>query len=386
MTSKEVQPAVLFVDDEQDVTRGLKVALRREPWRILTADSGEEALEILAEVDVDVIVSDERMPGLQGSELLTEVRRLYPDAARIILTGQASIEAAAQAINAAGVHRFLLKPCPPEEVAATIHELLEKREMRVRLEAWREARRRAGRAALEESFERTLATLWVAFQPILRASDGSNYGYEALVRHDDPEAGRPDALLALASELGREKELGRAIRDAVAARIHDAPDDATILVNVSPGNFDDPRLIDGSEPLASFANRTILELTERESLSLNADLEGHIQSLRGMGYRIALDDFGAGYAGLSGFALLAPDIVKLDKEMVRNIHVSRTKRELIRTMTRLSGNLGIETIAEGIERREEHDAVVALGCDLVQGCYYAKPSRDFEAAKDRDAA
>ncbi|MFO0714724.1 MAG: response regulator [Sandaracinus sp.] len=119
---------VLFVDDEPQVLSALRQALRKSGLRIETAPSGEAALERLARGPVDVVVSDERMPGTQGSELLALVRAADPHTIRILLTGQASVEAAVRAVNDAAVHRFLTKPCPPNVLLATIRELIEQRD------------------------------------------------------------------------------------------------------------------------------------------------------------------------------------------------------------------------------------------------------------------
>lgn len=119
---------VLFVDDEPRLLEGIRLALRRSGLTIHTAASGEDALAFLASRDVDVVVSDERMPGTQGSELLTQVYEAMPDTVRILLTGQATPEAAARAVNQARVHRFLTKPTSPGELFATIQELLAQRD------------------------------------------------------------------------------------------------------------------------------------------------------------------------------------------------------------------------------------------------------------------
>lgn len=136
---------VLFVDDEPQVLSALRQALRKSGLAIETASSGEAALERLARGPVDVVVSDERMPGTQGSELLSLVRAADPHTIRILLTGQASVEAAVRAVNDAGVHRFLTKPCPPNVLLATIRELVAARDA----EAAR-ATRRADPVASEE--------------------------------------------------------------------------------------------------------------------------------------------------------------------------------------------------------------------------------------------
>jgi CheY-like chemotaxis protein len=109
MTASTSTATVLFVDDEPNVTDGLKRALRREPYEFLTATSGAAALKILEGQYVDVVVSDEQMPGMSGSVFLSTVRKQFPHTIRMILSGQASLEAAVRAINEGQVHRFFLK-------------------------------------------------------------------------------------------------------------------------------------------------------------------------------------------------------------------------------------------------------------------------------------
>jgi two-component system, probable response regulator PhcQ len=116
---------VLLVDDEPYVTEALARALRREPFEFLTATSGEEAHNILKRTHVDVVISDEQMPGMSGVEFLSIIRRQFPRTIRMILSGQASLEAAVRAINEGGVHRFFLKPCNPADLAITIRHAME---------------------------------------------------------------------------------------------------------------------------------------------------------------------------------------------------------------------------------------------------------------------
>jgi len=120
---------VLLVDDEAEILRGLGYALRRRPFAILTATSSTQALRLLETNAVDVVVSDERMPNMPGSEFLGIVRRMYPETIRIVLTGQASLDAAIRAINEGGVYRFLTKPCSPAELAVTIERALQFRDL-----------------------------------------------------------------------------------------------------------------------------------------------------------------------------------------------------------------------------------------------------------------
>jgi two-component system, probable response regulator PhcQ len=115
---------ILLVDDEPNVTDALKRALRREPYDFLTATSGAAAQELLERHHVDVVISDEQMPGMSGSVFLSAVRKQFPHTIRIILSGQASLETAVRAINEGEVHRFFLKPCNPTDLIFTVQQAL----------------------------------------------------------------------------------------------------------------------------------------------------------------------------------------------------------------------------------------------------------------------
>jgi two-component system, probable response regulator PhcQ len=115
---------ILLVDDEPNVTDALKRALRRELYEILTAVSGAAAQELLERHHVDVVISDEQMPGMSGSVFLSGVRKQFPHTIRMILSGQASLEAAVRAINEGEVYRFFLKPCNPADLIVTVRQAL----------------------------------------------------------------------------------------------------------------------------------------------------------------------------------------------------------------------------------------------------------------------
>lgn len=120
---------LLLVDDEPNLTSALVRSLDRTKFEIFTADSAQKGLMILAGNDIDVIVSDERMPGMTGSQFLSEVRKQWPNTIRMILSGQADLEAAVRAINEGEVYRFLLKPCHPKELEMTILQGLQHKKL-----------------------------------------------------------------------------------------------------------------------------------------------------------------------------------------------------------------------------------------------------------------
>jgi DNA-binding NtrC family response regulator len=117
-----MQGSVLFVDDDPNLLEGLKRSLHRAPYHIETAGNGQAALDLLAVLDIDVVVTDQQMPGMPGTELLSQLREGYPRIIRIMLAGQATIGAAVNAVNEGAVFRFLLKPCGAQEVDLAVRQ------------------------------------------------------------------------------------------------------------------------------------------------------------------------------------------------------------------------------------------------------------------------
>jgi DNA-binding NtrC family response regulator len=131
-------PVILLVDDDAAILRTLKLQLRREPFEVVTAASPLLALRLLEERSVDIIASDERMPEMSGSELLRHVRERWPDVVRILLTGEADLETSARAIREGELYRFLSKPFGFGELARTLRQALNMKQMletRARLSA-----------------------------------------------------------------------------------------------------------------------------------------------------------------------------------------------------------------------------------------------------------
>jgi len=121
-----------LVDDDLNLLAGLRRTLRREPYEILVARGATEAFEVLGTKAIDVIVSDEAMPGMSGTDFLARVSLIYPETIRIILTGNATLDTAIRAINEGKVYRFLTKPCDPFDLAITIRQALEHRDLLVK--------------------------------------------------------------------------------------------------------------------------------------------------------------------------------------------------------------------------------------------------------------
>jgi two-component system probable response regulator PhcQ len=121
------EPELLLVDDDPNLLAGLARSLRSQGFRVRTAGSGQAALAALHEQPADAIVSDQFMPGTKGVDLLAYVANLYPDTVRVLLTGEATLDVALQAINTGHVQRFLVKPCHPLELGIALRQQLEQR-------------------------------------------------------------------------------------------------------------------------------------------------------------------------------------------------------------------------------------------------------------------
>lgn len=120
---------VLMVDDDSALLDAVARTLRREPYRLLFADQAEQALRLLEQNPVDVIVSDDQMPGMTGLDLLTQVRQRYPDVVAVMMSGQASIGTVVRALNDGCIFRFLIKPSSPDELRASIAQALDQKQL-----------------------------------------------------------------------------------------------------------------------------------------------------------------------------------------------------------------------------------------------------------------
>jgi EAL domain-containing protein (putative c-di-GMP-specific phosphodiesterase class I) len=376
--------AVLVVDDDASVARSLQRVLEAEGYDVTVEASGIDAIATILARPFDVVLSDIRMPGMTGVELLSAVRANDLDVPVILMTGVPTVETAIEAVSL-GAMQYLPKPTSREVLLRAI-------ERASRMHRLGSLKRSAARQVVSEQaandqiglgiqLDRALSSMWMAFHPIVDVSRCRVFGYEALMRTREPSLPHPGAVLNAAERLGRLPEVGGRVRVLCAEAFEGAPADALLFVNLHPRDLLDNDLYEAGSPLTRMAGRVVLEITERSAIDDVKDLQARIAVLRYHGFRIAIDDLGAGYAGLSSFVALGPDIVKLDMSLVRGVHLSEIRKRLIGSMAKLCTDMAIGIVAEGVEVREEAESLRLLGCDLLQGYLFAKPGPPFPAVE-----
>lgn len=224
--------------------------------------------------------------------------------------------------------------------------------------------------------------LKVVFQPIVDVINHSITGFEALIRGpEDSALARPDQLFAAATEYGMLAKLEYTCREAACTAFMQLQLPGKLFLNMTPLSFTDSQYRDGVtmailRRLQLDPERVVFELTEKQPLDDHKLLRGACEHFRQQGFAVAIDDLGAGYAGLRIWSELNPDYVKIDRHFISGIDASAVKREFVRFMLEIAQRIGNKVIAEGIETRGEFKTLVALGVEYMQGFYLARPAAE----------
>lgn len=263
---------------------------------------------------------------------------------------------------------------PFQRPEAQIRQLIDSTMREARFEQTRSRRDRAGmldKILLEES-------LTTVFEPIVRLGSNEVIGYEALSRGP---AGTgletPFALFATAELADREYELDSLCRRRALANARGINPEQLLFLNILPTCIQDPdfQAARVRETLASLGlgpRNLVLEISERQAISNFPIFREAIDHFSGLGFRIALDDTGAGFSSLEAALELQPDFLKIDMSLVRSIEESPEKQEVLRGLQSLSAKMGSRVIAEGIETAQELAAILALGIECGQGFYLGR--------------
>jgi diguanylate cyclase (GGDEF)-like protein len=207
------------------------------------------------------------------------------------------------------------------------------------------------------------------FQPLVALATGQVSGYEALTRFKQPPKRFPDQWFNLASRVG----LGGALEAHAIKKALDVPNrppGTYLSLNLSPSTLRAPEV---QAVLPDDLTGLVIEVTEHELASDDTALAADLDEIRRRGARVAVDDAGAGYAGLQQLMRVAPDLIKLDRSLVQNIHEDPAKQALVDSFVRFGRRTGAQVVAEGIETEEELRVLADLDVTYGQGYFLAKP-------------
>lgn len=227
-----------------------------------------------------------------------------------------------------------------------------------------------------------------AYQPIVDLQRGAIYAHEALVRGPNGEGAAK--VLAQVNDHNRYRFdqacRVKAIKGASALGMSES-----LSINFLPNAIYKPELcirttLEAARTHSFPVERIIFEVTEGERVDDGPWFAQILREYKRCGFKTAIDDFGAGYAGLSLLADFQPDLIKLDMGLVRNVDKDRARRTIVASLVRMCEDMNIEVIAEGIETAAERDALRDAGIHLMQGYFFARPAFQSMATVSLDEA
>ncbi|MGH2949043.1 MAG: GGDEF domain-containing phosphodiesterase, partial [Solirubrobacteraceae bacterium] len=226
------------------------------------------------------------------------------------------------------------------------------------------------------------AAIRPVFQPMLELATGRVCGYEALARIEGDPVRRPDQWFAQAHRCGLGSEL-EAVALRAALAVPGRPAGTFLALNVSPRALVAPQVADA---LPDDLSGVVIELTEHELFAADEALEARLAQLRRRGARVALDDAGAGYAGLQQLIRVAPDILKIDRSLVHGAHSDASRYALLEALITFAGTTGAAVCGEGVEDLADLRALADLDATYAQGYALARPAAGWTALAPEIAA
>lgn len=219
----------------------------------------------------------------------------------------------------------------------------------------------------------------MAFQPIVDVEARRVWAYEALVRGVNGEGAGSILDLVERSSIYGFDQACRVKAVELAGKLFDRDDDTKLSINFMPNAVYEPNAciratLDAARRASFRQDRIMFEFTENEQIRDIPHVQNIIETYKRRGFTTAIDDFGAGYAGLGVLAELQPDVIKVDMALIRSIDASAAKRAILAGVVAMARDLDMLVIAEGIETIGELDCVRNLGVRLCQGYALARPA------------
>ena len=222
----------------------------------------------------------------------------------------------------------------------------------------------------------------MAFQPVVNTQNSTLFAYEALARGP---TGEPASTILNRTLHNNRYSMDQRCREkaiTVSAALGILETPANLCINFYPNAVYEPkqclrRTLNASTSVSFPLERIIFEITEVEQVRSYDHLRSIMNEYQRCGLRVAIDDFGAGHSGLTLLSAFQPDIIKIDRALIRGIDQRPASRTIVRSIVQICADLNIQMIAEGVESEQEMNAVCDLGIQLMQGFYFGPPA--FEA-------
>lgn len=246
------------------------------------------------------------------------------------------------------------------------------------------------RLDLEENLRNALENdeFYLEYQPIINAQDLEVCGYEALMRWRSKELGivRPDEFIPVLEDVGGIVAVGKWVLQNACRFASELETDAVnLFVNISMNQLinDDnaSQLLDAIKAVGIDPSRIVLELTESVIMQDPVKMVQRMNALADLHMHLAIDDFGTGYSSLAYLKRLPVEIIKIDRAFVRDLASDPNDAAIVKSTIALAENMGLRTVGEGVETKEQLDFLLDHGCDMLQGFYFSKPLSYEDALK-----
>jgi len=391
------QPAtLLIVDDEIQVRKLLETLLRHEGYQTVSAASGEEALQLVAQRPPDLILLDIMMPGMDGYEVANQLKGNQATANIPIIMLSALSESSARLSGLeTGAEEFISKPVERVELWLRVRNLLRLKAHGDRLknhsqlleqqlqhhqnESSRLNVHDLARLDLEKALRLAVEReeFVLHYQPKVELANGQVCALEALLRWDRPGYGAvsPAVFIPILESQGLIVTLGRWVIDNVCRQIAAWQSGTVGAVEVSV-NVSGHQLIEGdliADIAQSLAQAGVeahwleVELTEGSLMENTQHTIASLQRLRAMGVKISIDDFGTGYSSLAYLKRLPLNTLKIDRSFIQDIPKSNADIEIVQAIIGMAHTLHLQVVTEGVETLQQFEVVQKHGCDFVQG-------------------
>lgn len=397
------QPAtLLIVDDEPQVRKLLETLLRHEGYQTLSASSGEEALQLVAQQPPDLILLDIMMPGMDGYEVASHLKGDQTTASIPIIMLSALNESSARVSGLeTGAEEFISKPVERVELWLRVRNLLRLKErgdqlkihnLMLEQQLQQKTGEQAGMSvhdlarqdlenALRQAVEHNEFTLH--YQPKIELAGGQICALEALLRWERPGYGAvsPAVFVPVLESLGLIVPVGRWVIDTVCQQIAVWQRGLIGAVEVSV-NVSGHQLIEGD--LIADIERILIEtgvaphwleveLTEGSLMENTQHTIASLHRLRDLGVKISIDDFGTGYSSLAYLRRFPIDTLKIDIAFIREVTTNPQDAAITRTIIELAHSLSLQVVAEGVETQAQLAFLKDAGCDQIQGYLFSRP-------------